>query len=175
MASRLNTLVSFKEYWLLFTHNYLNYHVEVNSHKLYSSHVVDRRFWGVSDDMANKNKSMHRPQGGYSNVFLIRRLGPSIYRSPPKNIRNFKHPKKIFEILATPKISQICTLTLKKDPKMHRNDPQTSPNCDDPKNIHKIFIPKKDIHFSENQKNIEIQNFEPQSVRPDLGPKCLTL
>ena len=23
--------------------------------------------------------------------------------------------------------SQLCTLTLKKDPKMHRNDPQTSP------------------------------------------------
>ena len=34
------------------------------------------------------------PPGGYSNFFCIRRLGPSIYRSPPKNIRNFKHPKK---------------------------------------------------------------------------------
>ena len=36
-------------------------------------------------------------QGGYSNFFRIRRLGPSIYLSPQKNIRNFKHPKKILE------------------------------------------------------------------------------
>ena len=41
--------------------------------------------------------------GGYSNFFCKRRLGPSIYRSSPKYIRNFKHPKKIFEIFATPK------------------------------------------------------------------------
>ena len=41
--------------------------------------------------------------GGYSHVFFIRRLGPSIHLSPEKNIRNFKHPPKIFEILATPK------------------------------------------------------------------------
>ena len=32
------------------------------------------------------------------------------------------HPKKYQEFQAP-----ICTLTLKKDPKMHRNDPQTSP------------------------------------------------
>ena len=30
--------------------------------------------------------------GGYSHFFLIRILGPGIYRSPQKNIRNFKHP-----------------------------------------------------------------------------------
>ena len=30
--------------------------------------------------------------GGYSHVFAIRRLAPSIYRSPHKNIRNFKPP-----------------------------------------------------------------------------------
>ena len=58
---------------------------------------------------------------GYSKFFFIRRLGPSIYPSPPKNIRNFKLPLKIFEILATPKISPFLT-TLRKDPKMHRND-----------------------------------------------------
>ena len=34
--------------------------------------------------------------------------------------------------------------------------------CDDPKNIHKIFIPQKNINYSENPKNIEIQNFEPK-------------
>ena len=33
------------------------------------------------------------PEGGYS-LFCIRRLGPSIYPSPQKNIRNFKHLKK---------------------------------------------------------------------------------
>ena len=36
--------------------------------------------------------------------FLIRRLGPSIILHP-KNIRNIKHPKKIFEILATQTVS----------------------------------------------------------------------
>ena len=43
-----------------------------------------------------------------------------------KNIRNSKHPKKIFEILATQKNIPILYLDLKKDPKLHRNDPQTS-------------------------------------------------
>ena len=65
--------------------------------------------------------------GGYSNFFSIRRLGPGIYHSPPKTIRNFKHPQKIFEILATQKNipRPFCTLPLRKDPiiKMHRNDP----------------------------------------------------
>ena len=32
------------------------------------------------------------------------------------------------------------------------------------KNIHKNFIPQKNIHFSENPKNIEIQNFEPKKM-----------
>ena len=32
--------------------------------------------------------------GGYSNFFRIRRIGPSIYPSPQKKIRNIKHPKK---------------------------------------------------------------------------------
>ena len=41
--------------------------------------------------------------GGYSHFFFIRRLGPSIYRSPPNKIRNFKHPQIRFKILATPK------------------------------------------------------------------------
>ena len=54
--------------------------------------------------------------GGYSHFFCIRRLGPSICPSPHKNIRNFKHPKKIFEILATKKRSPILYLDLKKRP-----------------------------------------------------------
>ena len=64
--------------------------------------------------------------GGYSIFFCIRRLGPSIYRSP-KKYQEFQHPKKIFEILANQKNIPILYLDLKKDPKMPRNDPQTSP------------------------------------------------
>ena len=37
-----------------------------------------------------------------------------------------------------------------------------------PKNIHKIFIPPKNIHFSQNHQNIEIQNFEPPKNSPGL-------
>ena len=45
---------------------------------------------------------------------------------------------------------------------MHRNEPKTSPILWwPPKNIHKISIPPKNIYFSENPKNNEIQNFEP--------------
>ena len=38
----------------------------------------------------------------YSHFFFIRKLGPRIYYSSPKNIKNIKHPKGIFEILASP-------------------------------------------------------------------------
>ena len=38
----------------------------------------------------------------YSQFFFIRKLGLSIYHSSPKNIKNIKHPKRIFEILASP-------------------------------------------------------------------------
>ena len=76
-----------------------------------------------------------------------------------KNIRNFKHPPKIFEILATQKNFPILYIDLKKDPKLHRNDPQTSPILWWPqKNIHKIFIPppppQKKIIFLKTPKNI---------------------
>ena len=105
------------------------------------------------------------PRGGTQIFFRIRRLGPSIYRSPQKNIRNFKHPKKNFEILATQKISQFCTLTLKKDPKLHRNDPQTSPILWWPQKIStKSSYPKKILIFLKTRKNIEIQNLEPPKM-----------
>ena len=45
----------------------------------------------------------------------------------PKKYQEFQAPQKIFEILATPKNIPILYLDLKKDPKLHRNDPQTSP------------------------------------------------
>ena len=54
--------------------------------------------------------------GRYSLFFCIRRLGPSIYPSPQKNIRSFKHPKKIFEILANQKNIPILYNDLKKRP-----------------------------------------------------------
>ena len=42
----------------------------------------------------------------------------------PKNIWNFKHPKKNIWIFTNPqKYPPFCTLTLRKDPKMHRNGP----------------------------------------------------
>ena len=56
---------------------------------------------------------------GWFGVFQWTGLGPNIYRSPPKNIRNFKHPKKIFEILST---QNNIPDTLSKYPKKHRND-----------------------------------------------------
>ena len=107
--------------------------------------------------------------GGYSIFFRIRRLGPSIYRSPPKNIRKFKHPQKMYEILATPKKSQFCTLTFKKkDPKLHRNDLKLAQFCDDPQKIHKIFIPPKNIHFSENPIKYWNSEFWTQKNGPSL-------
>ena len=41
----------------------------------------------------------------------------------PQKISGISSTPKNIKILATPKNTQICTLTLKKDPKMHRNDP----------------------------------------------------
>ena len=55
-------------------------------------------------------------RGGYPHFFIIRRLGPSIFRSPPKNIRNFKHPHKYLKFWQPRKISLILYLDLKKRP-----------------------------------------------------------
>ena len=55
------------------------------------------------------------PPRGYSHFLDIRRLGPSIYRSPPKNIRNFKHPKKN-EVGVAQKISLFLYIYIKKIP-----------------------------------------------------------
>ena len=96
-----------------------------------------------------------RGSGGYSIFFRIRRLGPSIYRSPPKNIRNFKYPQKVFEIVATQKIPQFCTLTLKKTLKCIEMILKLAQFCDDPKtypqNLH-TCTPQKYSFFSNPQK-----------------------
>ena len=48
---------------------------------------------------------------------------------------------------------------------MHRNDPQSSPICDDPKKyLQNIHTPKIYSFFWKTPKNIEIQNFEPQKI-----------
>ena len=107
-------------------------------------------------------------QGGYSNFFCIRRLGPSIYCSPKKNIRNFKHPKKLSEILATQKNIPILYQDLiKKTLKCIEMTLKLAQYCDDPKKIStKSPYPKKIIVFLKTPKNIEIQNFEPQKIAP---------
>ena len=127
--------------------------------KKYNNHKLQTNQLRLSLQLSIKHHSMNlkfdarAPGVGTPIFFHIRRLGPSINCSPPKKYQNFKHPKKIFEILATPKNIPILYLDLKKDPIMHRNDPQTSPIfVMTPKNTcnHKIFIPPKNIHFSEN-------------------------
>ena len=65
-----------------------------------------------------------KPQGGGGTLIFSTYvgLGPAS-NVHSKNIRNFMH--KIFEILATQKISPILYIDIKKlkDAKMHRNDP----------------------------------------------------
>ena len=105
---------------------------------------------------------MVHPKGGYSLLFFVRRLGPRNYSSPPKIIRNFKQPQKIFETLATQKISPILYLDLKKDPKCIG---MTLKYCSmTPQKYSQNLYNQKSIYFSENQKNIEIENFEPQKM-----------
>ena len=85
-----------------------------------------------------KNLKFLQPQKISHSVHLPLRKDPKIHRndtltSPifddpppplkcqyllftPKNIRNIKHPQKIFEIFATQKITPFCIFTLRKRP-----------------------------------------------------------
>ena len=56
------------------------------------------------------------PPGGVRSFFLHIGSGSASTFHPKINIRNFKHPQKIFEILATQKLSPILFLDLKKRP-----------------------------------------------------------
>ena len=88
------------------------------------------------------------PPGGYSNFFGIRRLGPSIYRSPQKYISNFKHPQKIFEILATQKYIPILYFDLKKTLNCIEMTLKLAEFCDDPKKCpQNLNSPKKYSFF----------------------------
>ena len=87
-------------------------------------------------------------QGGDTLFFCIRRLGPSIYHSPPKHIKNFKHPKKIFEILATQKnIPQSVHWPNEKTLKCIEMTPKYSPFLMTQKNIQINFHTPKNIIF----------------------------
>ena len=70
---------------------------------------------------------MLKPQGGTLNFSAYVGSGPASTLYPPKKNQEFQAPQKIFEILATQKKSPVCTMTLRIDPKMHRNDPLYSP------------------------------------------------
>ena len=83
------------------------------------------------------------------------------------------HPKKISGISSTQKkkwnfsnpqkISQFCTLTLKKTLKCIEMTLKLAHFCVDPQKIStKSSYPQKILFFLKTQKNIEIQNFEPQ-------------
>ena len=129
-------------------------------------------------------KCHNRGGGGVLSFFYIHRLGPSIYRSPPKNIRNFKHPQKIFEILATLKNTPILYIYLKKKTlKCIELTPEFSPILLWPqKNIHKIFIPKKYSFFWKPPKILKFKILNPkkcpeptylwkyQSTPPGINP-----
>ena len=113
--------------------------------------------------------------GGYSNFFRIRRqhlpFTPKQYRefqAPQKNIWNFSKPKKI---------SQFCTLTLKKTLNLLRNDPQTSPilwwpNKNTPKKYSFFWKPKKVLKFRilNPQKWVEPTYVWKYQSTPPLGP-----
>ena len=110
-----------------------------------------------------KCMAMGHAQGGTLIFFRIRRPGPSIYRSPQKNIRNFKHPKKIFEILATQKNIPILFLDLKKDPKCIEVSLKLAPFCDDPPKIStKSSYPQKIFIFLKTQKILKFRILNPK-------------
>ena len=96
--------------------------------------------------------------GGYSIFFRIRRLGPSIYRSPPK-ISGISSTPKIFGILATKKkISQCCTLTLKKTLKCIEMSLELAQFCDDPKKYpQNLHTPQKYSFFWKPQKILKFR------------------
>ena len=111
------------------------------------------------------------PQGGTLFFSAYVRSDPASTVHPPKNVRNFKHPKKYLKLKQSQKISQFCTLTLKKTLNCIEMTLKLAQFCDDrpPKNIHKILIPQKIFIFLKTPKNMEIQNFEPpQKNGPSL-------
>ena len=55
-------------------------------------------------------------EGGYSHFFSIRRLGPSIYHSPQKNIRDFSNPKNILHSVPWPQENSLKCIEMTPSP-----------------------------------------------------------
>ena len=112
--------------------------------------------------------------GGYSNFFRIRRLEPGIYRSPQKISGISSTPKKYLKFEQSKKISQFCTLTLKKPLNYIEMTLKLAQFRGDPPKIStKSSYPPKIFIFSENPKNIEIRNFEPKKM--DRAYVCMEI
>ena len=108
----------------------------------------------------SKLKNCSMPQGGTLIFSSYVGSGPAS-TVHQKNIRNFKCPKQIFEILATQKNTPIMYVDLKK---RALNIVQF---CDDPQKIStKSSYPKNIFIFLKTPKIIEIQKFEPQKMAP---------
>ena len=69
---------------------------------------------------------------------------------PPKNISNFKHPQKIFEILATQKYPHSIPCPYEKTLKCITMTPKYRPIFGDPSKYPQNLYTPKNIHFSEN-------------------------
>ena len=114
-------------------------------------------------------RDVPRAQGGDTQIFFVY-VGsdPASTVHPPKN-QEFQAPQKIFEILATPKNIPILYLDLKKDPKMHRNGPQTSPILWWPKKYpQNLHTPKKYSSFSKPPKILKFRILNPPKNSPSL-------
>ena len=101
----LSTVGGVSVFYSVFTVFFFFFEKQFLISQLIRIHIVSH-----SNGPFSRHNNARRPRGGYSDLFFIRRLGPRIYRSPPKNIRNFKHPKnflntppKIFIFLKTKK------------------------------------------------------------------------
>ena len=81
----------------------------------------------------------------------------------PKKYQEFQAPQKIFEILATQKISQFCTLTLKKTLNCVEMTLKLAQFCDDPKKYPQNLHTPKNFKFSKKtQKILKFRILNPQ-------------
>ena len=103
-------------------------------------------------------RSMLWSQGrGYSHFFFIRRLGPSIYPSPKKNIRNFKQPKKNIWNFSNPKkYPHSVQWPQEKTLKCIEITPKYRPISWTPKKYPQNLHTKKKYIFLKTHENIEI-------------------
>ena len=109
------------------------------------------QYFALKKVSCEKQLTILTPRGGTLIFSAYAGSDPASNVHPPppqKKIRNFKHPKKIFEILATKKKSQFCTLTLKKTLNCIEMTLKLAQFCDDPKKISiKSSYPKKYLFF----------------------------